>query len=288
MNEEDLVNAMDEEIRGVPEIRVPLTVKSPASPTADEVQTHNLTHNPYQSWCPVCVAAQGKEDAHRRDGNNEDAEGALKTIGIDYGFIGDGQEGDNPNQAKLIVAKDFESGALWAHAIEMKGKCDEWVIKQLVSDIESTGRSDIRLKTDGEPAILAVQSEIIARRHLPSRTVPTNPPAYDPQANGAIEKGMQDFFVQLRKMSIALERRVKFEVPSQHPVMDWMIEHAAFIHTRYTVGRDGKTAIERLTGRRYRGRVVEFSSKSGPSWRNPNSVAERRRSWLPSGRLPHG
>ena len=92
VNEEDLVNAMDEEIRGVPETRVPLTVKSPASPTMDEVQTHNLTHNPYQSWCPVCVAAQGKEDAHRRDGNNEDAEGALKTIGIDYGFIGDGQE----------------------------------------------------------------------------------------------------------------------------------------------------------------------------------------------------
>jgi hypothetical protein len=73
------------------------------------------------------------------------------------------------------------------------------------------------LKADGEPAIVALQSAIIARRVVPSKTQPVNPPAYDPQANGAIEKGMQDFFVSLRKLKIGFIKRIKANIPEKHP-----------------------------------------------------------------------
>ena len=70
-----------ENIVGIPEARVPRTIASPTLPSTAEVEAHNLTHTPYQSWCPVCVEAQGKEDAHKRDGAKEDNEIAVPTMG---------------------------------------------------------------------------------------------------------------------------------------------------------------------------------------------------------------
>ena len=80
--------ANSEDVVAIPEARVPKTLKNPELPTTAEWESHCLTHNPYQSWCPVCVEAQGKEDAHRRDGGKDDAENAILTMGMDYGFIG--------------------------------------------------------------------------------------------------------------------------------------------------------------------------------------------------------
>ena len=59
------------------------------------------------------------------------------------------------------------------------------------------------LKTDGEPALIQVQDVVIDKRG--SSTVPQNPPAYDPQGNGAIERGVQEFGNQVRAMKIGLE-----------------------------------------------------------------------------------
>ena len=40
--------------------------------------------------------------------------------------------------------------------------------------------------------------------------------------------------------------------------MTWIVEHAADIINRFAVGPDGKTAYERIKGKKYRGEVVEF------------------------------
>ena len=55
-----------EELTAVHEARVPQTLTSPDKPTEKEVDEHYLTHLPYRNWCPVCVAAAGREDQHRR------------------------------------------------------------------------------------------------------------------------------------------------------------------------------------------------------------------------------
>ena len=49
---------------------------------------------------------------------------------------------------------------LLVHFTICKGVGDEWLLRQLVREIEDFGRSDIIFKTDGEPAIVAVQSRI--------------------------------------------------------------------------------------------------------------------------------
>ena len=41
-------------------------------------------------------------------------------------------------------------------------------------------------------------------------------------------------------------------------MVDWIIEHAAYVLTRFSVGHDGMTAYERLTGRKWVRSMVEI------------------------------
>ena len=81
------------------------------------------------------------------------------------------------------------------------------------------------MKTDGEPAIVALMEAIKAKRSHP--TVPQHPPAYDPQSNGAIEKAVDEVMGHIRALKIGLERRVRTKVESDWRVLQWMVEHAA-------------------------------------------------------------
>ena len=110
-----------------------------------------------------------------------------------------------------------------------------------------------------------MQRDIIARRPPPRRTLPVNPPAYDPLANGNIEVGVREVNVQIRKLKLGLERRMGRVMRAKHPVMHWLIEHAAFILNRIPVHEDGRTAYERMTGRKWRGRLLEFGEHSLPN-----------------------
>ena len=69
-------------------------------------------------------------------------------------------------------------------------------MKRLVRDIKGWGRCDIFLKTDGEAAMIAVQSALQNLRER--RSVPKNPPAYNPESNGACEEAVQDVAGQIR------------------------------------------------------------------------------------------
>ena len=65
-------------------------------------------------------------------------------------------------------------------------------------------------------------------------------------------------------------------MPIEHPVWSWMVEYAAFLWTRFNVSRDGKTAYERLKGKRAKVHGIEFGE--GIMWK-------RRREGGPLGKL---
>ena len=46
-----------------------------------------------------------------------------------------------------------------------------------------------------------------------------------------------------------------------HPVMAWLVQHAADCLSKYQIGEDGKTAYERLKGKKFSCAVVEFGEK---------------------------
>ena len=155
------------------------------------------------------------------------------------------------------VGKDEPTGMLTAHHVDRKGPTDEWLIKRLVKDIEKLGRSVINLKPDGEPAMLALQKAVAVLRKDPV-TRPENPFAYNRQSNGAAEKAVQDVSGQVRTLKLALEARLGIAIPETSAIMDRAIEHAAYLLSRCSIGHDGVTPYERLTGRKWVRSIVEI------------------------------
>ena len=198
--------------------------------------------------------ARGREDPHFRRVEDEECDkSGLPIVSMDYQELNEQTE----SPQKLIIGKDEVSGNVFAHNVIAKGLTDEWACKKVVQDLEELGRSNIILKTDGEPAIKAVQNRIQAIRA--GRTVPRNPPAYNPQSNGPCEKAVQDVTAQLRSLKIGLEYRLKIKIHDDAPIMQWMLEHAVFVLNKLNVHKgDGMTSYEKLTGRKWRRPLVEF------------------------------
>ena len=234
------------------ESRMPKLLRSPIRPSAEDVEAHSTTHVPYRNWCPICVRARGKEDPHQRQtGEKRLRRGArLPKISMDYQELKSKaklQVSEEDAVVRIIVAKDEQTGMTTAHRVDTKGPTDEWIVKRVVQDIEELGRSDIVLKTDGEPAMVAVQRAVTALRKG-MVTKPENPPSYNPQSNGAAEKAVQDVSAQIRTLKLALEARLGITINENSPIMEWIIEHGAYVLLRFSVGHDGMTPYERLTG----------------------------------------
>ena len=115
--------------------------------------------------------------------------------------------------------------------VEQKGAKDQWAVERILDDIKMFGHTDIIIKGDGEPALTQVQDEIIERRSAGS--VPQNPPAYDPQANGAVERGVQEFMNQMRALKIGLEQRIQMKINMKWKIIEWMRLHTYKSKTRH-------------------------------------------------------
>ena len=79
--------------------------------------------------------------------------------------------------------------------------------------------------------------------------MPDNFPKGDSQSNGLIERANRSLKGQVRVFLLALESNLKKKIDLRHPMVAWMVTHAGFVITHYEVGKDGRTAYERLKGK---------------------------------------
>ena len=151
------------------------------------------------------------------------------------------------------------------------------VKSDLVDDLEEP--LDIA-EDDDEPDIPedvpkppASQSPIVA---VPELTHPG-----ESQTNGLAERAVQAIEDQARTLLVALEARIKVPIPSNHAVLTWVVEHAAYLLNRFQLGPDGFTPFGRLHGKESRdcicelgGRILWFvRRKCEPSWINIGDAA---------------
>ena len=59
----------------------------------------------------------------------------------------------------------------------------------------------------------------------------------------------------------ALEGRIRWKIPTQHPIMRWLVEHAASMLNRFTTNADGVSPYAYLHGRNSSERHIEFGEK---------------------------
>eukprot|EP00971_Amphidinium_carterae_P067389 1334327-Amphidinium_carterae.1 len=106
----------------------------PKAPSPEEVRIHRLTHCPFRSWCPVRIAARGRDPPHRRRMERNLSQPQVR---LDYFFPRDGQG------EEYVTAV-----AMRAHVVPQKGDV-VWATNQLHKDLLKWGiRGDITLKGD--------------------------------------------------------------------------------------------------------------------------------------------
>ena len=145
------------------EVRRPTMRRAPGEPAKQEIIEHNLTHLPFRSWRPCCVAGKAKQWPHHKTPVAEESEDTVPSIHMDYWFMRDDEVVEN---VTAINAKERTTKMFSAHVVRKKGNENEEAAS-IVKDIEKIGLGEkIILKTDQEPSILAVAKEI-KRLRLP-------------------------------------------------------------------------------------------------------------------------
>ena len=70
---------------------------SPTPPSRQEMLEHNISHMPFRSWCPHCVAGKGKAASHFK----QERQDGMPEIHVDYCFLST----KNGPLATVLVAK---------------------------------------------------------------------------------------------------------------------------------------------------------------------------------------
>ena len=230
---------------------------TPEMPSASEVSLHKTTHCPYRSWCDECVEAFGREWPHHHGGSGRAR--SIPVIHMDYGFLtdkgmfkrGDISAEDMKNALKVLIVYDSSSKGPSAHAVRAKGAGDDgFAAARVCEDIEFAGHTKVILRSDNEPALLQVVSDALKGlriQQLDSAGSEGSVP-YDPQTAGAAEVTVRNLKGQVRAMQLTLDRCLGMHVPPKHPLMTWLVEHAAFVRFTSVNGSDGKTAYSRVRG----------------------------------------
>ena len=159
----------------------------------------------------------------------------------------------------IQVAKDRRTRMIFAHMVPKRGLASMHGAEEMIKDIAKLGYKEVILKSDNEAALRSVQEEVKKRRDDP--TILENSPVGDSRANGAAERAVQAVGEQVRVLRKALEDRVGYRLSGTHPVLAWLIEHSADVLSKFLVGDDGKTAYERLKGKKYEKELVEFGER---------------------------
>ena len=250
----------DEEQAG--EVRRPRKVLDPREPTEEERKEHELTHLPFRNWCRHCIRGRGKEEPCR---NTKGDGSEMPELHMDFMFMGEEEGGAT---LTLLVAKERSSRALMATVVPKKSN-GTWMAKRLLAWMRELGceQSDVIVKCDNEPAIVAVVNELGRLRAAKGgrRMVVENSPVHSSKSNGVIERGVQTAQGMIRTLRSALEDRWGVKLDTDHAVWSWMAEYAGWLVTRGEVGKDGRTAYERLKGKRAKVQGLEFGE--GVLWK---------------------
>ena len=110
------------------------TRKPPTSPTMEEWRDHKATHVPCRSWCLRCVAASTHQSSHRRP---DDVLDDTPLISLNYCFLK--REEESASSIPALVGKLRQKNLLLAHVVPSKGAGEEFVVAQLLRDIERCG-----------------------------------------------------------------------------------------------------------------------------------------------------
>ena len=254
---------------------------SPTMPSPAEVEEHKITHTPYRSWCRECVMGRGCGRHHCR---RTDRARDVPRIGIDYWYLTahgfqkrkeleypETPEGEKAVEeartkgilTKCLVLRCHETKVVFAHVVPCKGiDEDRYVVDVVTSDVAWLGHARLILKSDNEVSLLKLVKQSLESIKCNVDGIQTasseQSVAYDSQSNGGTECAVRMVRGLFRTLKLCTERRIGQEIMPGHPLVSWLVEHAAMVITIKSMGEDGKTAWARARGRGFGQRMLGF------------------------------
>ena len=157
---EDGLFGQEEEFEEVEEAREGKTRAPPKGPSEEQVRVHRLTHCPFRSYCPQCVAGRAKSWPHFRQEVSDD--GGVSTICFDYCFLRDHPGGES---VPVLVGPEKRTKMMLVHVVPFKGGGVDWLVDQLIRDFRKMGvHGKVVLKSDQENPILDVLNDVCKQR----------------------------------------------------------------------------------------------------------------------------
>ena len=231
----------------------------------------------------VNLACKGKDvlkDMRQIQVDFQDRE--LPSLSFDFVYTGKSCESvdvdTTTSKLTTLVFHDSHSGAV--HCVPVFAKSQrKYMVMEAVRFLQFLGHSDICLRCDQEPAILAVQN-LLQRtwQRMGHRAVIENSKLLDHASNSWVEKAVDNVRNMSSVLLHELSKRLNYEIPVGHPLFSWAFIHACWIRNRYGV-RAGVTSYELIRGHAYRGRLCQFAEpvmcfvgdtnqhKGDPKWR---------------------
>ena len=195
----------------------------PTQPTAQERAEHELTHLPYRSWCPTCVANKGRADNHPRQSSK------LPVVQFDFCYFKTaGEQSTTP----ILTGIDVETGMTMATVVGDKQGDFQYHVRCIQAFLMECGRVQAVLNTtilqsDQEDHLIALLKTVAAKMggNITVRQAPT----YTSQAQGSVERFHRTLMGQFRTLT-------QGTTPTQlRPNDHKQAPHRAMVGTAYSV-----------------------------------------------------
>ena len=127
----------------------------PPVPTKEEWTEHQITHVPFKPWCEICVRNAAMNNPHKMKHYSR----TTAMFCMDYMYMTK-KPSEEDLMHPILVIKERMFGGVWSLPVLRKGTYMNNVVQRVVNIITSIGSPKVVLKSDQEPAMIDIQSQV--------------------------------------------------------------------------------------------------------------------------------
>ena len=132
--------------------------------------------------------------------------------------------------------------------VQDKNQQQQYLVRCLQTFMFECGRaqatlSPTTLQTDQEEFILNLLKTVA--QNLGANINVRQSPAYSSQSQGSIERYHRTLMGQVRALLQQVTISYNLTLSVQHPILPWIVRHAAWLLNRYAIHNDGQTSCQR-------------------------------------------
>ena len=216
---------------------------------------HCTTHLKHDSRCECSLSARRPNIQHQLSTTYR----IIPILPSDYCFLRDSLSEDAVT-VPVVCLKPYQTYT--ALPADVEGP-DSLTLKRIGRWSRFVGLTRCVFRNDREHALRAVLSDAAKSASIkiehgtedgqplaPIVAVPEESHPGESKSNGASERAVQMVEDLVRTYKLALNNRLNMRIPMAHPIMAWLVEHAAAELTKSHEREDGLTGYERLHGTR--------------------------------------